>query len=67
MLEFIGEKLEVVLAMLEKKGMAYKVFDNNFSVNGDTKLVTNIIAKDDIVEITIGNFIFDVRNKKDEL
>ena len=66
MLEYIGEKLETVLEILNSKGIAYIINDNNFSVNGDTKLVTNIITKDEIVEITTGNFIFDVRNKGNE-
>ena len=64
MLEYIGEKLEKVLDILNNKGIAYIIKDNNFSVNGDTKLITNIVTKDEVVEITIGNFIFDVRNKK---
>lgn len=66
MLEYIGEKLETVLEILNEKGIAYIIKDNNFSVNGDTKLVTNIVTKDEIVEITTGNFIFDVRNKNNE-
>ena len=64
MLEYIGEKLETVLNILDSQGIAYIIKDNNFSVEGDTKLVTNIVTKDEIVEITTGNFIFDVRNKK---
>ena len=66
MLEYIGEKLEKVLDILNNKGIAYIIKDNNFSVNGDTKLITNIVTKDEIVEITIGSFIFDVRNKSNE-
>ena len=64
MLKYIGEKLETVLNILDSQGIAYIIKDNNFSVEGDTKLVTNIVTKDEIVEITTGNFIFDVRNKK---
>lgn len=66
MLKYIGEKLETVLEILNTKGIAYIIKDNNFSVEGDTQLITNIVTKDEIVEITTGNFIFDVRNKNNE-
>ena len=66
MKKFIGEKLEVVLSYLEEKGINYSVEENNHNINGDTKLVTNIIAKDKTVVLTVGSFIFDVRNKKNE-
>ena len=66
MQNLIGEKLENAIAILNKKGIAYTINDNNFSVEGDTKLVTNITAKDGTVVLTVGSFIFDVRNKKYE-
>lgn len=66
MQNLIGEKLEVVVAYLIKSGIAYTILDNNFSVKGDTQLVTNIVAKDNAVELTVGSFIFDVRNKNNE-
>ena len=66
MLKYIGEKLDVVVADLERKGILYKICNNNFDIKGDTKLITNIIAKDNIVEITVGEFIFDIRNKKND-
>ena len=66
MQKFIGEKLEVVLKALNSKGIPYEIIDNNFNINGDTTLVTNIIAKDETVIITVGSFIFDVRNKQNE-
>ncbi|MBQ9785882.1 MAG: hypothetical protein IJW25_00245 [Clostridia bacterium] len=66
MQKFIGEKLENVLNVLNQKGIKYIIKDNNFSVNGDTTLVTNIVAKDDAVILTVGSFIFDVRNKINE-
>ena len=64
MQELIGEELSEAIKCLNKKGIAYTVSDNNFSVNGDTKLVTNVIAKEDTMELIVGNFIFDVRNKE---
>lgn len=66
MQDFIGEKLENVVKYLTAKGISYKILDNNFSVKGDTLLVTNCVAKDDAVYLTVGSFIFDVRNKNNE-
>lgn len=66
MQNLIGEKLENAIAILNEKGMAYSIVDNNFSVSGDIRLVTNVIAKDDAVVLIVGSFIFDVRNKKNE-
>ena len=66
MQEYIGEKLSIVINNLSKLGIKYKVVDNNFSVLGDEKLVTNIYTQDDTVVIITGDFIFDVRNKSNE-
>ena len=63
MQNLIGEKLQTAIEYLTKKGIAYTIVDNNFSVRGDTTLVTNVVAKDNAVELTVGSFIFDVRNK----
>ncbi len=66
MQEYIGEKLDVVVNKLISKGIKYKVVDNNFSIVGDQKLVTNVYTKDNTVIIITGSFIFDVRNVKNE-
>ncbi|MDY2696027.1 MAG: hypothetical protein SOV27_02570 [Eubacteriales bacterium] len=66
MQEYIGEKLSVVINKLSNLRIKYKVVDNNFSVLGDEKLVTNIYTQDDTVVIITGDFIFDVRNKNNE-
>lgn len=66
MQEYIGEELNTVINILQQKGIKYKVIDNNFSINGDTQLVTNIFTQDDTVNIVTGSFIFDVRNKNNE-
>ena len=66
MQKFIGEKLDVVISYLEKNGIIYEIKNNNHNICGDTELVTNIVAKDNAVIITVGSFIFDVRNKKNE-
>ena len=41
MQEYIGEKLSAVINKLSSLGIKYKVVDNNFSVIGDEKLITN--------------------------
>ena len=64
MQDYIGENLSVVINILQQKGIKYIVKDNNFSVDGDQKLVTNIYTQDDTVVIITGNFIFDIRNIK---
>lgn len=66
MQEYIGEKLNIVINILQQKGIKYKVMDNNFNVDGDTLLVTNIYSQDDTVIIVTGSFIFDIRNKSNE-
>ena len=62
--KFIGQKLNDVTGELQKIGMNFEIIDNNFSVEGDTKLVTNIIMLNGIVKVYTGNFIFDVKNKE---
>ena len=61
MIEYIGKKLEDVIAFLEKSNEKYVVKDNNHNVCGDTTLVTNIQKQNDYVLITTGEFIFDVK------
>ena len=63
---FIGKKLQDVLEILNKNGYEVKIKDNNHNVNGDTLLVTNVVANDKTVTLTVGSFIFDVRNKVNE-
>ncbi len=64
MQQFIGEKLEVVLKFFDENKLNYVVYDNNHSVNGDTKLVTNIKKENNLYKITTSNFLFDVKNKQ---
>ena len=61
-MELIGKKLEDVINYLEKENIKYIVVDNNYNVNGDTKLVTNAVANDNGYVITTGDFIFNIRN-----
>ena len=64
MQNLIGEKLETALKIIKENNLAYEIINNNFSVEGDTKLVTNVIAKDNTVYLTVGSFIFDVEGRK---
>ena len=64
MQNLIGEKLETALEIIKAKNLAYEIINNNFNINGDTTLVTNIIAKDNTVYLTVGSFIFDVKGAK---
>ena len=63
MMELIGKKLEDVINYFESHNIKYNIIDNNFNVDGDTTLVTNVIANDDGYIVVTGKFIFDVRNK----
>ncbi len=62
-MEFIGKELSDVVKYFNDKKIKYEIQDNNYSVNGDTVLVTNIKYNDGYVTIYTGNFIFDVENK----
>ena len=62
----IGKKLKDVLEILNNNGYEVIIKDNNHNVKGDTLLVTNIVANDKTVILTVGSFIFDVRNKSNE-
>ena len=66
MQKFIGEKLEKVLIAISDMGLKHQIVDNNFSVDGDTKLVTNIKMENKVAIITTGNFVFDVKNKQEK-
>lgn len=63
MKNLIGEKLQTALNYLEQNGFNYIIKDNNFSVDGDTKLVTNIKIENNVAIVTTGNFVIDVKNK----
>ena len=63
MFDLIGENLDKAIIYLNSCGIKYEIEDNNFNVDGDTKLVTNIKKVDDYVVLVVGSFIFDVENK----
>jgi len=65
-MELIGKKLEDVINYFESNNIKYTILDNNFSVKGDTKLVTNIIANDEGYTVITGDFIFDLRKQISE-
>lgn len=61
MIDLIGKPLEQVLKSLENKGLKIIINDNNFCVNSGIKLVTNVKAQQDKIVLTVGNFIFDIK------
>ena len=63
--EFIGKRIEEVVSQLELSKEKYVINDNNHNVCGDTILVTNIQKRDDIIYITTGSFIFDIKGNID--
>ena len=67
MKNLIGEKLENAIEYLNSKGFKCEILDNNYNVDGDKKLVTNIILVEKIAQIITGNFVFDVKNKSKNL
>ena len=58
----IGKTLQECIDELTKIGLSYKVVDNNHKVVGDTKLVTNAKKQDDTVILTVGEFIFNLKD-----
>ena len=62
-MELIGKKLTDVINYLDSHNIKYVIIDNNFNVDGDTKLVTNAVANDEGYTIITGNFIFDVKGR----
>lgn len=59
---YIGLNIEIVKKELDSKGIPYKIINNNHNVQGDTVLVTNIVTKDNTAIITVGEFIFDLKD-----
>lgn len=62
----IGQKLDIAIQEITALGLDYQIIDNNFSVQGDQKLVTNIIANAKTVTLITGDFIFDIKGKSNE-
>lgn len=58
--DFIGLPLENVIESLKKSNIDYVVKNNNSHVVGDTVLVTNAKKQNNIVVLTVGEFIFDI-------
>ena len=63
--QFIGEKLEDVVSLLEQSKEKYVVENNNHNVCGDTVLVTNVQKRNGVIVLTTGEFIFDVKGNFD--
>ncbi|MGI5842375.1 MAG: hypothetical protein ACOX6H_03710 [Christensenellales bacterium] len=61
MKNFIGLPLSQVINELEKTNTPYEVVMNNFIIEGDTKLVTNVKSQNNKVVLTVGEFIFNLK------
>ena len=59
-LDYIGKELSFVSDELEKQGYNVQLIDNNFNVDGDISLVTNIKIKGKNAKVYFGKFIFAV-------
>lgn len=62
----IGQKLDIAIQEITALGLDYQIIDNNFNVQGNQKLVTNIIANAKTVTLITGDFIFDIKGKSNE-
>ena len=60
-MDIIGKSLDEVVSLLDNSKEEYVILNNNHNVCGDRVLVTNFQKKDNIVYITTGEFIFDVK------
>ena len=64
--DFIGKKVDDVILELNKKGLSYNIINNNHNVENGTLLVTNaVLTEDKTVTLTVGEFIFNLKDKKD--
>ncbi len=64
MKNFIGYPLKHVVSELEKRNIAYEICKNNFNVDGDTTLVTNVKSQNNVTVLTVGEFIFNLKGNK---
>ena len=66
MIDLIGLPLNEVLLYLENKGLESQVILNNFCVEEDVKLVTNVKTQGDKIVLTVGEFIFNIKEQSNE-
>lgn len=64
MQNFVGYPLEDVEKHLKEKNLNYKIEKNNFKVEGDRLLVTNAKSQDEMIVLTVGEFIFEIGDNK---
>lgn len=61
MINLIGLPLEQAIKTVEAYGLKAKIVVNNFCVNQDVQLVTNAKTEGDTVIITVGEFLFNIK------
>lgn len=64
MTDLIGRPLSYAEDYLKKNNLSYTVVDNNFCVKNGTKLVTNVKADKNMIVLTVGEFIFDLKERQ---
>lgn len=61
MIDLIGLPVDQAVKIVEDKGLKATVVVNNFCVSGDKTLITNAKAQGDEVVLTVGEFIFELK------
>ncbi len=63
MFDLIGLPVEIAEKKIKEKGLNYQIINNNYNVNGDHILVTNVSVKNNQINLIVGHFIFNLGNK----
>ena len=61
MIDLIGLPLEDALLIVKNLGLKAQINVNNFCVEENVKLVTNVKTHEDTIVLTVGEFIFDLK------
>jgi hypothetical protein len=62
-LNLIGMPVEWAKQQLEQQGKKVVLQQNNFCIEGDRQLVTNVKEQNDQVVLVVGEFIFDIEKE----
>lgn len=66
MKNLIGYPLKNAEKQLKEKNLKYEIVENSFKIEGDEQLITNVKSQDDTIILTVGKFIFDIEENKNE-
>lgn len=62
-MNLIGMPVEWAKQQLEQQGKKVVLQQNNFCIEGDRQLVTNVKEQNDQVVLVVGEFIFDIEKE----